>query len=295
MIGWWTFWQDWRNQVDFTLRQTLHPLSWGKRRLPDLAHLRQHMPTPRLQPQHPKANSETLLQQAQPLMRCYPGFLQQPDGPWPAMVLADSFNLLQWLDETLNADWLAPDTSAWHWLDVGSKTWSYLPGLAAYLQQHRPNYRLTGVELDGYRLYTDGYTRQQYAQALAAFYPQAQYRLADACTVFGPFHGISLLLPFVLPETHRAWGLPTPFFQPATLLRHLVLQLAEGGVLLIINLTKAEQEVQQTLIRELDLPSDCRLSLCWQGPVTDHWLDYGHWRQGSVYRKEKVDCKEKTV
>lgn len=117
------------------------------------------------------------------------------------------------------------------WLDVGSKHFAYAPVLQAAL---RPR-RLTGVEIEGYRIYHDGHSRHDYARHYLDGLAGTDYRVMDALDWQVPVDGISAFYPFLLPGTVLAWGLPASLLRPRALFRHLAGRLRPGGHLLSVN------------------------------------------------------------
>jgi hypothetical protein len=127
-------------------------------------------------------------------------------------------------------------------LDVGAKNASYLPGLAAGWP-----YGWELVEIDAHRRYLDGTTRQAHASAMTAAHPGCRYVAGDVRDSAALHPRITWFLPFLAPETHRAWGLAAEAFAPDALLRHVLSRLAPGGTLLVVNQGEIEAEAQQAL------------------------------------------------
>lgn len=117
------------------------------------------------------------------------------------------------------------------WLDLGSKHFWYAPVLRAMLCPGR----LTGVEIEGYRIYRDGHSRRDYARHYLATLPDTHYRVMDAMDWHEPLDGISAFYPFLLPGTVLAWGLPLSVLRPRALFAHLARCLRPGGYLLMVN------------------------------------------------------------
>lgn len=137
-------------------------------------------------------------------------------------------DLLDRLRAVAGADWPQPGG---RWLDVGSKHFWYAPVLRAALAPSR----LTGIEIEGYRIYPDGHSRHDYAQHYLAALPDTDYRVMDAMDWREPVDGISGFYPFLLPGTVLAWGLPVSVLRPRALFAHLARCLRPGGHLLMVN------------------------------------------------------------
>lgn len=276
-----------RNALDFRLRQFLsHPLLAKQHdRLPTLADLKRGLPDlPR-----PWRTDLALAEVYDGVSQRYPAMAHW--SRHPSQVQAESVNLLDLLDRWIPAD-LAPtaDPRPRNYLDIGSKNWPYLPGQHAFLDTFYTRltpdtpWQLTGVELDGFRRYRDGWRRCDYARALAQDYPHATYTTGNVLELPGPWDGVMWLMPFVWREPHLAWGLPAGLFAPQQLLAHVLQQLAPGGWLLTVHLTADEAQEQARLLRCLD-PTGQLMDTVAHGPVSDRFRQFGHERVGWLWRK----------
>ncbi|MNX02490.1 hypothetical protein D3C86_320480 [compost metagenome] len=121
-------------------------------------------------------------------------------------------------------------------LDVGAKDWHFLPGAYRFLSrvgtQQTRALRMTGLEVDPYHRYRDGYTRFDYAQAYARGL-DAEYRPEDAFAHHGTYDLVLLLHPFWRESEVLDWGLPGEYFAIDALLRHARSMLKPGGMLLV--------------------------------------------------------------
>lgn len=122
-------------------------------------------------------------------------------------------------------------------LDVGAKDWHHLPGMARFLRRvGSPDGRspsLSGIELDPYFRYDDGYTRYDYAQAYMRGYPDCRYRVGDVREHVGRYDLALVLFPFWREREVLDWGLPGRFFDIDGLLTHARAQVRPGGLLLV--------------------------------------------------------------
>jgi len=181
------------------------------------------------------------------------------------------------------------------WLDVGAKNWAYVPALYGMIHQAGVPFELTGIEIDGYRQYTDGHYRYEYAEAyieqLGSDYP-VHYEVGDVLDWdlrenAGKYHVITCFLPFVFLDPCLAWGLPAQHFKPETFLKHLMRLLADNGSLLIINQDMDEADEQERLLKllqeehegEFDLQVDCL------GQLPDSFMQYQYPRFGWKIQK----------
>jgi hypothetical protein len=140
----------------------------------------------------------------------------------------------------------APGTPV-RWLDVGAKNWSYVQALDSFLNGYTDDYRLEGIELDGYRMYWNLHSRADVAMAYCAALPRATYRVGDVMDVSETYDVVSCFLPFVFLEPAMAWGLPRTVFQPQTFLVHLIQRVRPGGLLILTNQGPEEAEEQGRL------------------------------------------------
>ena len=97
---------------------------------------------------------------------------------------------------------------------------------------------MCGVEIDGYGIYSDLYSRYDHAQA---YVDQAngdgdrvEYRVDDFVTShYGKMDIVTLFYPFILEEALRSWGLPRRYFEPRNLLAKALSLLDVGGALIV--------------------------------------------------------------
>lgn len=222
------------------------------------SHLRWSRPTPYQEPWEPKehlfqdrSNAETLQNREQALLHQFSleTFRQQSSRQRYLETLTYLDYLTHLLPEGLQTN--HPPA----WLDVGAKNWAYVPALYHFLSRHTPHFTLTGIELDGYRLYSDLYTRADYAHTYTAPFPQAKYLVGDVLThpqttTPHQWDVISCFLPFVFMEPCLAWGLPDTAFQPQHFFQHLIKLLKPGGWLLLINQGSDEAAEQLHLLQQ---------------------------------------------
>ncbi|AFC31335.1 hypothetical protein PM3016_4587 [Paenibacillus mucilaginosus 3016] len=140
-------------------------------------------------------------------------------------------------------------------VDVGSRTFYYLPALFHYYRTLAPLDRLHGVEFDAYRRYQTGSTAYDYAQAylreLAS--PCASYLPMDFLEYREPFNVCTFFLPFVTEDPLLHWGLPLESFHPARLFEHAYNRLESPGVLIITNKGEEEQAHQHRILDSLGI------------------------------------------
>lgn len=128
-------------------------------------------------------------------------------------------------------------------LDIGCRNFSHLPALSAL----RPS-AWDGVELDAHARYWSGHTRRACGEWMARQRPQCRYIVGSLLDLETHYDVIVWVLPFVLPEPLRRWGLPERYFQPAALLRHALTLLEPEGTMFIVNQGESEADEQRRLL-----------------------------------------------
>lgn len=146
-------------------------------------------------------------------------------------------------------------------VDVGSRTFYYAPALFRFFRRHYQVETLTGIELDAYRRYRNGFTAYDYAQAYLKELGEPgiiRYEAVDFMRSDAAYNVCTLFLPFVTQDPLLHWGLPLGTFQPARLIEHAYRQLEKPGILLITNKGLEEQQSLHRLLREAEIPFDDR-------------------------------------
>lgn len=142
--------------------------------------------------------------------------------------------------------------------DIGPSHWFYVQALYAALKWwHRPAGRevtLTGYEGDAYRIYTDFFSRYDHALAHIARLPGVEYKPCPFRAQPAAFDVITLFFPFIFMPDHLEWGLPSSMFDPSALLSAAWLSLKPGGLLIIVNQGKDEQQKQLELCNQAGIP-----------------------------------------
>jgi hypothetical protein len=142
--------------------------------------------------------------------------------------------------------------------DIGPSHWFYVRALYAALKWWREpagrEVTLTGFEKDAYRVYSDFYSRYDHALAFMDHLPGVEYKPVGFKAQPAAFDVITLFFPFIFMPDHLEWGLPSSMFDPSILLGDAWLSLRQGGLLVIVNQGKAEQQTQLEILKRAGIP-----------------------------------------
>ncbi len=197
----------------------------------------------------------------------------------------ETLNYLEYL-ETMLDNVILNEANNPHWLDVGSKNFSYAESIYRFLEKQTNDFSLTGIELDAFRIYRDFYSRFDYAQYYIHHLPNATYEVGNILHQRGEYDIISHFLPFIFLEPILKWGLPHSEFAPNKILLHIVSLLKPNGILLIVNQGEDEFEKQKLLIERLN-SKDKLLIVEWKGTMQDSFFQFKHKRYGWVLKSIK--------
>jgi SAM-dependent methyltransferase len=141
-------------------------------------------------------------------------------------------------------------------LDIGSKNWFYAEGEYSFFKYNsfEKEIYLTGIELDAYRLYTDLYSRYDYAAYYIRNLNNTNYIAEDFLCHQDNYDYITWFFPFVTTDPLINWGLPLKFFKPQDMLEHAYSLLKPNGTLIIVNQGKEECIEQENLLVKLSIP-----------------------------------------
>jgi SAM-dependent methyltransferase len=149
---------------------------------------------------------------------------------------------------------------AWHApgpiraLDVGCDTFFAAPALHAFWSAHGTLESLVGVELDAFQVGSTGHSRADAAAYYVAALAHTRFAAGDVRDFDGPVNAVTMILPFVAPEQHLAWGLPAGLHAPREVLAHVWEILAPGGLLVVANQGELERDLQRALFDALAIP-----------------------------------------
>jgi len=222
-------------------------------------------------------------------------------GPFRSILSRDQFRKNVYLLDVLEKVWRrlpAPPRPAasesFSALDVGTADWNYVFALHAFLKKRLSpsdtpdvaagppgEFRLAGLEIDGYGVYSNGYSRCDYAQAYVAALgdPGVSLRFENALEADSPPQDVLFcFFPFLLPYQILDWGLPLRQLKPAELLRRQASWLKPGGLWLLFTHAEEEREPMKrylSAIPQLEWldhgPIESRLDLP-TGDYSERWF-----------------------
>ena len=138
--------------------------------------------------------------------------------------------------------------------DVGCANFWYAQTLHRFFQPAK----LTGVDVEGFRLYPTGYSRYDAAAGYVANLPQTSFVTADYCEMDEQMDVITAWFPFVTPAPVLAWRLPLTVFSPERLFARIARNLSVGGTLFMVNQGTDEADVAAAYCRRAGLRSQGR-------------------------------------
>ena len=133
--------------------------------------------------------------------------------------------------------------------DVGCANFWYARTLHGFF---RPT-TLTGVDVEGFRLYPTGYSRYDAAHGYLAGIPQASFVIANYCEVKDTADVITAWFPFVTPSPVLAWRLPLTVFSPERLFDRIVRNLTPRGLFFMVNQGTDEAAIAVNYCRQAGL------------------------------------------
>lgn len=164
-------------------------------------------------------------------------------------------------------------------LDIGCKNWFYAKGEHEFFENFCKSFKLDGVEIDAFRLYSNFYNRYEVSKYYTKGLNNTNYIAGNLLDLKEKYDYIIWLLPFVIKEPHIYWGLPEKYFYPKKLLAHAYNLLNKNGQMLIINQGEEEFEAQKILLQDL------KIGYKDLGEITSDYFQYKNKRFGALIVK----------
>ncbi len=136
--------------------------------------------------------------------------------------------------------------------DIGSSNWEYVQGLHAVIKWWRSpagrQLQLTGFEKDPYRINTDHYSCFDHALGHIDDLKNVHYQPVRFKQQTNQYNVITIVHPFVFPQDHINWGLPSHTFNPHKQLLTAWNSIKPGGALIIINQGRTQHLAQREIM-----------------------------------------------
>ncbi len=196
-----------------------------------------------------------------------------------------TLKLLEDTFKDVDFDWSKKDLNI---LDIGSKNFSYAVSLHAFFTQfHQKSSKnrtihLDGVEIDPYRIMADLHSRYDYAQYYIRNLANTRYLPMNFLDLKEKrYDCITWFLPFVAKEPLISWGLPLKFYLPKRLAEHAYEILNHQGIIIIVNQTEREKNIQLKILHDLGLNYIEK-----KNPYTNVFSPYQFNRQITLIKKD---------
>ena len=133
--------------------------------------------------------------------------------------------------------------------DIGSSNFWYAAALHAFFQPSE----LVGIELEGYRIYTNGYSRLDYAQGYIEDLPNTHFVVSDYTQYHHQADVVTAWYPFVTPAPVLAWRMPLSVLAPHALFAQVVRNLKANGFFIMMNQGTDEAAIAAAYCRQSGL------------------------------------------
>lgn len=138
-------------------------------------------------------------------------------------------------------------------LDVGAKNFESALGLHAALTALGHDVRLTGSEVDAFRVYDTLHSRCDAAEYYLSLLPSSargphRYLPGDVLQLRESFDLVTWVHPFLSIRPLLGWGLPRRLLMPERMLDHVLDRVRPGGLLLIVNQEEYEARIQGAML-----------------------------------------------
>ncbi|MBN6188329.1 hypothetical protein JQN58_15840 [Aneurinibacillus sp. BA2021] len=183
-----------------------------------------------------------------------------------------NLTMLDWLDQLRTA--LPSRMPACSWLDIGSKNLDYVYAFRAFQEGLGAEQKtVTGIELDGYRIYRDWHSRYDHAMYHAE-QTGSRYVVGDVLnTPLPPADMVTLFFPFVSIKPLLLWGLASREYRPQAVYERAAALTRPGGWLLIVNQGEEEADKSRRLLLQCQ-GTEPGLRLQQTGRFTCRVVDY---------------------
>ena len=148
------------------------------------------------------------------------------------------YDYLDILDRAWSA-WRLPHSTGGVVQDIGSSNFWYAAVLHAFF---RPM-EMVGIEVEGHRIYVNGYSRLDYAQGYIYNLPNATFFVGDYACYNRPADIVTAWYPFVTPGPVLAWRMPLSVLDPMALFSRVAHNLPPHGLFIMVNQGRTEAAI----------------------------------------------------
>lgn len=142
-------------------------------------------------------------------------------------------------------------------LDIGCKNWHYVFGLHQFFKKRlteNNQLNLFGVEVDSFIIYSDFYSRADYAEAYLKqiSLSKSHYFTEDFLTLkIESLDIITIFYPFLALDNQINWGLPIKFYKPESIFEQIKHLLKSQGILIAFTHTLEEAHNLEIILEKL--------------------------------------------
>ncbi|MGC4097453.1 MAG: hypothetical protein QM706_10085 [Nitrospira sp.] len=133
--------------------------------------------------------------------------------------------------------------------DIGSSNFWY----AAVLHTFFRPMEMVGIEVEGHRLYLNGYSRLDYAHGYIQDLPNTQFFIGDYAYYSRPADVVTAWYPFVTPGPVLAWRMPLSVLDPEALFSRVAQNLPPHGLFIMVNQGREEAEIAAVWCKKVGL------------------------------------------
>jgi hypothetical protein len=112
---------------------------------------------------------------------------------------------------------------------------------------------LLGVEMEGHRIYSNGYSRLDYARGYIQDLADTQFVVGDYACFDRPADVVTAWYPFVTPGPVLAWRMPLSVLTPHALFSQIARNLRPHGLFVMINHGREEAIIAAAWCRKVGL------------------------------------------
>ncbi|MEK9141817.1 MAG: hypothetical protein AAB308_12260 [Nitrospirota bacterium] len=145
--------------------------------------------------------------------------------------------------------WKLPHPTGGVVQDIGSSNFWYAAALHAFF---RPT-ELVGIEVEGHRIYINGYSRLDYAHGYIEDLPNTTFFVGDYTCYHRPADVVTAWYPFVTPDPVLAWRMPLSVLDPIALFSRVAHNLPPHGLFIMVNQDRKEAAIAAAWCEQVGL------------------------------------------